>query len=98
MSRPYVVWGMNLGYSRQIVATTTKKAAREAFDKMSAHSFDLYASDTSNEQDIAVAMSEPGTVFRQPNNAPYSERGKWWKGQEHRPWDRRPPDYEDDTR
>jgi hypothetical protein len=65
------VWGMHIqartpvhghGQRRVIVAAKTKTAAARAFGE-SAYSFNLYGGETGNANEIAIAMSEPGSVF-----------------------------------
>lgn len=51
-----------------VVATTTKKEAMEKFG-VSTSEANGYMTETGNEQQIAAAMSEPGTVFARPINA-----------------------------
>ena len=63
---------------RLVVATTSQKAAAEAFG-MTLNRFRNYGSETTNEHDVAAAMSEPGTVFWTPKDInPPSYRTEGW--------------------
>jgi hypothetical protein len=63
MARKLKVYCMNAdGKHYKLVAVTTKKAAIEAFG-CSAYSFSEFGHETWNDEDVAAAMSKPGTVF-----------------------------------
>lgn len=55
------------GTNREMVATATKKEAAELFG-FSLHTLNQYASITGNKDDIAVALTKPGTVFIKHRN------------------------------
>jgi hypothetical protein len=64
MPKELVVWGGNLdGRNRAIVAAPTKKAAAEAIG-VSLYEFNRFYGRTGNAEDIAQALSAPGTVFK----------------------------------
>lgn len=56
-----------LGQTREIIAATTKA---EAFRKsgLTKARFDCMVSETGNDEEVAIAMASPGTVFWQPHN------------------------------
>lgn len=58
-----------------VVAAPSKKAAAEAFD-VSMYELNRSGGETGNDEDIAVALSEPGTVFYRPMNG----RGPSFRG------------------
>lgn len=65
-TRPLVVWNVQIGTRHRVVATRTKKAAREALG-MSAGEFASYVSETGNPGDCETALAEPGVVFSRSN-------------------------------
>lgn len=62
------VWGMDVhlrkvrGQQRAVIASRSKAAAARALDVSIGH-FNMYAADTGNEEEIRVALAEPGVVF-----------------------------------
>lgn len=64
MPRPLTVYGTLGGrpQRRRIVATNSKKAARELLG-MSAYDFERFAGATGNAVEVAVATARPGVVF-----------------------------------
>lgn len=76
-----------------MVATTTKKAAREALD-ITQGEFNNFVTETENPIEMAAAMSSPGTAFIQPLvfNRLKDDHYKWWVKDGLRPWDHRDPD------
>ena len=56
------VWGMSLGFSRQLVATRFKKDAAKAFG-VSVGILTKYASVTANDEEVELAMANPGVCF-----------------------------------
>lgn len=58
-----------------VVAAPSKKAAAEAFE-VSMYELNRSGGETGNDEDIAVALSEPGTVFYRPMNG----RGPSFRG------------------
>lgn len=68
MTRPLRVWVTDtfhrspFGQCEAIVAASTKTAAARAFG-LSMHTFNVYAGETGNVDQIAQATSEPGVVF-----------------------------------
>jgi hypothetical protein len=68
MKRIMRVWGgCCSGIYREIVATKTKKEARELFG-VSYSYFEDYYCETGNKKEIKIAMSKPRTVFRAKDN------------------------------
>jgi len=53
---------MNYGRFERMVAATSMTEAAEKLDVTLYH-FGRYATATGNEQDVKVAMSEPGAIF-----------------------------------
>lgn len=74
------VWGISLGRNRSIVAAPNQKAAAAALD-ISLYLFRQYASDTGNDEELALATAEPGQVFMQ-SLRPY-EDATWRKVDRH---------------
>jgi hypothetical protein len=63
------------GQTREVIATTTKAEAHR-MSGLSRALFDRSVSITGNEEEVALAMSSPGTVFWQPDNYP-ARTGEW---------------------
>ena len=61
------VWGDSSGFSRKIVATRTKKAAREAMG-VSAYHFDLFVAETGNRFEVMLGNRNPGQVYVLPHS------------------------------
>ena len=59
---------------RAIIAAKTKKEAAAAFS-MSLYIFNEYACETGNEEELQVALSDPGKVFYRPIYG----KGEWEK-------------------
>lgn len=59
-----------------VVAAPSKKAAAEALG-INMYEFNHSGGETGNDESIAVALAEPGTVFYQSMN---SRRGNWYRG------------------
>lgn len=62
MTKSLVTWGITLGRTRSIVATTTKTAATTALG-ISRYHFDRYAAMSANPVELAAALADPGQVF-----------------------------------
>ncbi len=60
------------GRIERMVAAKTKKIAAIALGTTSCQ-FNQYASETGNDNDIAVAMRSPGSVFEKP----FARDGEW---------------------
>jgi hypothetical protein len=65
MTKKLKTFGWGDGRKEWIVAATTKKSAAESFG-ITMHEFRNYAHETGNDDEIELATSEPGKVFRSP--------------------------------
>lgn len=65
MTRPLKVYTTSYGRYMRVVATRTKKEAKQLLGAT-----DNYIGETGNEDSIAQAMSEPGVVFRRRGYGP----------------------------
>lgn len=63
------------GQTREIIAARSKTEAQR-MSGLTRTRFDHSASITGNDEEIAQAMSAPGTVFWQPHNYP-ARTGEW---------------------
>lgn len=59
------VWGISLGKTRCIVGARSKTAAARALD-CTLYTFNMYACETGNEEEIVVGLGKPGQVFMRP--------------------------------
>ncbi len=91
MPREMVVYSYRSGWWAAVVASTTKKAARAALG-ITQNEFNNYVGETGNENDIAVALKQPGLAFIQPLDARGEDKAKWWVMDGLRPWHFRDPD------
>ena len=74
------VYGITLGRNRSIVAARSTVAAAKAFD-ISTYLAKTYACETGNEEEIELAMKEPGQVFAQSLREGHS--AQWIKVERH---------------
>lgn len=75
MARKLKVYNGNwCGLEMRMVAATSKRAAA-ALIGVSLHEFNAYYGETSNAQDIATALAEPGAVFSKP----YTDHKANWR-------------------
>lgn len=80
MAAKLKVWGVSLGRERSIVATERKADAARLLN-MSMYSFNLYACETGNPEELPIALGEPGVPFFAPYSGP--EKGVFGKLREH---------------